>query len=274
MVLKQSFTDLNQGLNKCDCLLGSVLRSSITLCSFHLPRASLNDTEGAKSPSSLQETSWDKLDIAQWPAVSCIRASGPVVVTLHMCSCLSTETGWLLSHGFCWISYLSVSWHQLFQWAPNLLPSDHWRQPEHISTQLLQQEDADSKPTQPGGNRSSMGQTHPKCISHHTEVSLQELLVLSLTNQTKRGFVPKACSVHGPMKGFLKVSALSALQFNVRDACQAEDLPALQRRAHNNTRLISPRDYNCTSRKQTTGGSKWGAIQKDYSGIPCSRSHH
>lgn len=81
---------------------------------------------------------------------------------LHMCSCFSTGTGWLLSHGFCWIFSLSVSWHQLFEWAPNVLPWDHWRQPEHINTQLLQWEDADSTSTQPEESRSFMGQIPPK----------------------------------------------------------------------------------------------------------------
>lgn len=132
-----------------------------------------------------------------------------------------------------------------------------------------------ANPHSPGGT-GALWDRHTQSVSHHTEFSLQELFVLSLTNQAKRGFCTQSPfhSVHVPMKGFLKVSALSALQFNVRDACQAEDLPALQRRAYNNTGLIFPRDYNCMSRKQTTRGSKWGAIQKDYSGIPCSRSHH
>lgn len=132
------------------------------LCSFHLPRASLNDTEGAESPSSLQGISWDRLDESQSPALSRIRAPTATVVTLHMRSCFSTGTGWLLSHGFCWISSLSVSWHQLFEWAPNVLPWDHWRQPEHINTQLLQWEDADSTSTQPEESRSFMGQIPPK----------------------------------------------------------------------------------------------------------------
>lgn len=205
MVSKQSFTDLNQGLNKCDCLLGSILRSSITVCSFHLPRASLNDTEGAKSPSSLQGILWDKLDNAQSPAVSWFRAPGPMVVPLHMGSCFSTETGWLLSHSFCWIS-LFVSWHQLFKWAPNLLPSDHWRQPEHISTQLLQQEDAASKPTQPRWNRSSVGQTHPKCLPPHRVLSTGTFCSLPYKSSQKGFLYPKpfpfsACAHEGFLKG-------------------------------------------------------------------------
>lgn len=82
--LKQSFTDLNQGLNKHDCCWEVFSGVQPPLCSFHLPRASLNDTEGAESPSSLQGISWDRLDESQSPALSRIRAPTATVVTLHV----------------------------------------------------------------------------------------------------------------------------------------------------------------------------------------------